>query len=231
MKALAPTPRQSFLFIALGATAALLCLWSPDAGAVSPNVVISQAYGGGGNSGSTWKNDFVELLNRGVSAVDITGWTLQYASAAGSTWTVTPLSGVLNSGQYFLVQQAAGGGGTTDLPIPDVIGTTAMSATAGKVALVNNSTTLSGTCPGSAAIVDLLGYGNTANCYETAVSSPPNATMAVLRYSNGCLDRDNNLIDFFVSTPVPRNTASVRNECQVVPTSPETWGRIKSFYR
>ena len=233
MKALAPTPRayRPVLLVALGALVALAALPASDAGAVSPNVVISQAYGGGGNSGSTWKNDFIELLNTGVTSVDVTGWSVQYASATGTTWIVTPLVGVLAPGQYLLIQQATGGGGTAALPTPEIIGTTAMSATAGKVALVNDSVALSGTCPASLKIVDLLGYGGTANCAEAAVTAAPNATTAVQRLSNGCTDRDNNLIDFTVVTPQPRNSAYPRNECQVVPTSPETWGRIKSFYR
>ncbi len=35
----------------------------PVAHAVSTDVVISQVYGGGGNSGATYKNDFIELFN------------------------------------------------------------------------------------------------------------------------------------------------------------------------
>jgi len=34
-------------------------------------MVISQVYGGGGNSGATYKNDFVELFNNGTSAVPV----------------------------------------------------------------------------------------------------------------------------------------------------------------
>ena len=30
-----------------------------------PSIVISQVYGGGGNSGATLRNDFIELLNTG----------------------------------------------------------------------------------------------------------------------------------------------------------------------
>jgi hypothetical protein len=43
---------------------------------------------------------------------------VQYASAAGTSWQVTKLSGnaVLQPGQYFLVQEAVGTGGTDDLP-------------------------------------------------------------------------------------------------------------------
>src|SRR5579884_3380882 len=56
---------------------------------VSAEVVISQVYGGGGNSGATLKHDFIELFNRGVSSVDLTGWSVQYAPATGDAWQVT----------------------------------------------------------------------------------------------------------------------------------------------
>ena len=39
------------------------------------HLVISQIYGGGGNTGATYQNDFVELYNPGTSPVDVTGWT------------------------------------------------------------------------------------------------------------------------------------------------------------
>ena len=77
------------------------------------DVVISQVYGGGGNSGAEYTNDFIELYNRGGTAVDVTGWSVQYASVTGSSWQVTTLSGVIEPGQYYLVQEAAGAGGTT----------------------------------------------------------------------------------------------------------------------
>jgi hypothetical protein len=67
------------------------------------NVVVSQIYGGGGNSGSTLKNDFIELFNRGDSAVDISGWSVQYASRTGNSWQVTELPNVqLKPGQVSL---------------------------------------------------------------------------------------------------------------------------------
>ena len=52
--------------------------------ATSANVVISEVYGGGGNSGAIWTNDFVELYNRSDAAVDVSGWVVQYYSAAGT---------------------------------------------------------------------------------------------------------------------------------------------------
>ena len=48
------------------------------------SVVISQVYGGGGNSGATYRNDFVELFNRGAEPVSLAGWSIQYASATGA---------------------------------------------------------------------------------------------------------------------------------------------------
>ncbi len=45
---------------------------------VNSNVVISQVYGGGGNSGATYTHDFIELFNRGASSVSLTGWSVQY---------------------------------------------------------------------------------------------------------------------------------------------------------
>ena len=180
--------------------------------AASPNIVISQVYGGGGNSGATYKNDFVELFNLGSTAVDITGWTVQYASAAGTTWTnITALAGTIQPGAYYLVQEAAGAGGTTPLPTPDATGNIAMSASNGKVALVNNSTALIGSCP--TGMVDFVGFGS-ANCYEGAgaTGALSNPT-AALRNGSGCTDTDNNASDFTVSAPAPRNSASSTVSC------------------
>ena len=85
----------------------------------SQSVVISQVYGGGGNAGATIRNDFIEIFNNGIDAVDLTGWSLQYGSAAGifnlSPNVPTPLSGTLAPGHYLLIQEAAGTGGTISL--------------------------------------------------------------------------------------------------------------------
>lgn len=196
------------------------------------DLVISQAYGGGGNSGAVWRNDFVELFNRGNAPVDLAGWSLQYASASGSSWQKTALSGSLQPGQYLLIQQASGAGGSQNLPSPDVLGTIAMSGTAGKLALVSHNTALScgasaGSCAGVAGIVDFLGYGS-ANNSETSPTPALSNTTAALRNNNGCADRDNNSADFTVGTPAPRNRASAAAACGEVlpPPPPEGQTRI-----
>ena len=90
----------------------LIALPMPSAQAVSTTVVISQVYGGGGNSGAVYTHDFVELFNRGTTTVDLTGWSIQYASATGTgnfgaatTQITDPVS--LAPGQYLLVQEAS----------------------------------------------------------------------------------------------------------------------------
>ena len=52
-----------------------------------PNhLVISQVYGGGGNSGAIFSNDYIELFNPGAQDLDLNGLSLQYTSSTGSTW-------------------------------------------------------------------------------------------------------------------------------------------------
>src|SRR5438552_11560991 len=76
----------------------------PPVQGISSGIVISQVYGGGGNTGATFKNDFIELFNRGSSPVIINGWSVQYAAATGTTWQVTNINGTIPAGGYYLVQ-------------------------------------------------------------------------------------------------------------------------------
>ena len=188
--------------------------------AVSGGVVISQVSGGGGNAGAQFKNDFIELFNRGASPVSLSGMSVQYTSSAGSTWAVTALPNVtLAPGQYLLVQEAAGAGAQPNLPTPDATGTIAMSATAGKVALAATTTALTGVCPGG--LVDFVGYGAAANCFEggAPTTTLTNST-AALRAGNGCTDTDSNSTDFTIGAPTPRNTATTAASCGGGDTAP-----------
>jgi hypothetical protein len=186
----------------------------PASPACASAVVVSQVYGGGGNAGATYKNDFVELHNTGATPVSLAGWSVQYASAAGTTWLVTNLSGTIAPGGYFLVQQAGGATGAA-LPAPDVTGTTNMSAAAGKIALVNATTALSGACPSGAQIMDLVGYGGTASCFEGAAAAPgaSSAAQSIQRAGGACTDTGNNSADFAAGPVAPRNAASMANVC------------------
>jgi len=122
-----------------------------------------------------------------------------------------------------LIQEAAGAGGTTNLPTPEATGTIAMSATASKVTLVNTTTALTGSCPAGASIQDFVGYGSTANCFEGSGPTPaPSNTNALLRNNSGCTDTDQNALDFTVGAPNPRHTASATNPCLISSIAPTT---------
>src|SRR5262249_48057977 len=182
-------------------------------------IVISQLYGGGGNSGAQLKNDYIEIFNRGTTTVDLNGWSVQEVSDVGAgTWAVTALCPagpcLLAPGKYFLVQEAAGAGGTLSLPAPDVIGTFNLPGSAGKVALLSSPTPLSGACPTNANILDIVGYGATASCFEGSGPAPSASnTTAVFRKSGGCIDTDNNASDLIISAPNPRNSSALANDC------------------
>ena len=182
-----------------------------------PNdVVISQVYGGGGNTGATLKNDYIELINHSASPVNLNGWSVQAFVSTTSTWQVTLLPNfTLQPGQYFLIQESQGAGGTDNLPMPDAIGTIPVSSTSTKVALVNNTNTITAACPnaGAAGIVDLVGYGAT-DCFEGSGTAPTlDNTTADLRRNEGCFDTDDNANDFVTGGPNPRNSSSPTHDC------------------
>lgn len=181
-------------------------------------VVISQIYGGGGNSGAQYTNDFIELFNRGSVAQDLTGWSVQYASSTGTTWAVTNLTGVtLQPGQYYLIQEAAGTTPSGPLPTADAAGTLAMSGTNGKVLLANVTTAQSGANPTGSQIIDKVGFGS-ANGYETTAMAVLSNTTSGQRLNSGCTDTNNNSADFITGAPNPRNTATALAVCSTAPS-------------
>ena len=173
----------------------------------SPQVAISQIYGGGGNASAPYLYDYIELYNRGSVAVDLSTWSVQYAKYNGSSWSKTSLTGTIQPGHYYLVQEATGGSVGSALPIPDATGSMNMSATQGKVALVENQTTLTVANPaGGTGIADFVGYG-TATAYEGSGPAPaPSATTAIFRANSGATDTDDNSADFTTGAPAPRNS-------------------------
>jgi predicted extracellular nuclease/ketosteroid isomerase-like protein len=169
----------------------------------SSGVVIDEVYGGGGNSGATYTNDFIELANRGASSVDLDGWSVQYHSkSATGSWQATQLSGSIAPGSFYLIGEAKGNSGSTPLPTPDATGGIAMSATDGTVALVSGATAL--TCADGpscvAASVDLVGFG-TAAISEGSDATGASNTASVQR--TDAPDSDDNAADFTSGSPTP----------------------------
>ena len=176
-------------------------------------LVISEIYAHGGD---VYQCDYVELYNGTDTAVDLSGYSIQRASASGNFSQKINLSGSVGAGAYYLIQGSCGAGGAA-LPGPDVAGTLAIAAN-NKIALVNGTALLPCTVncgdptTRDTAIVDFVGMG-AANSFEgTAAVNPTSATAIHRAYdpytalaSNGDVDSDNNQDDFYRKAPEPRS--------------------------
>lgn len=170
-------------------------------------VVINEVYGAGGNSGAVYTHDFVELFNPTSLPIDLTGWSVQYAAATGTgTWQATLLTGTIEAGKHYLIQLAGNPANGLPLPLADVVGTTNMASTSGKVALVHAVTPLSGACPANATIIDRVGYGASANCFEGTAPSPAPSTVVAIQRSPEGVDSQQNNADFKTSAPSPQHS-------------------------
>jgi predicted extracellular nuclease len=173
--------------------------------AASSTVVITEVYGGGGNSGASYTNDFIELTNLSDSPVDLSGWSIQYASAAGTSWTnKITLTGSIAPGGVYLAQGASGGANGQPMPTPDATGSVNLAAGSGKVALVTSTTSLTCTtgCATAAGVVDFVGYG-AANDFETSAAPGISNTTSATR-KDPTKDADNNGTEFEAVNPSPK---------------------------
>jgi hypothetical protein len=215
------------LLVVLAFAAALLV--APAARSASSDMVVSQVYAGGGNSGASYANDFVEIFNRGTTAIDLSTWSVQYASAASASWQATALSGSVQPGRYFLVQLASAAAIGGSLPAPDATGTTNLAQSGGKVAVVRGTTPLTcgasaGSCSANALVADLIGYGSAADYEGAEAADALTSTTAALRAGAGCTDTDANASDFSTEAPAPQNSASAAASCSGGPPPPPTTG-------
>ena len=193
-------------------------------------VLISQVYGAGGNSGAIYKSDYIELYNRSEAAVDLTGWSVQYASASGASWQSVPLAASLAPGKYYLVKLAGGTTGSA-LPSADATGTINMSGTQGKVALRNSTATFTGSSPvGQNGLHDFVGFG-AANAYEGSGAAPsPSKTTAIFRGTGGASDSGDNRDDFSASAPNPRNSGFGSVVAPVITSSTTASGTVGTSF-
>jgi hypothetical protein len=210
--------KRIHLLVLLAAVALPFFAAAPASGSGSGSVVVAEVFAAGGNSGAAYVNDYVELFNRGSGAAALDGWTLQYASASGTTWQLTALGGTIPAGGRYLVQLASGGTNGAALPAADATGTSNLAVTGGKIAVVDGATALScgaspGSCSGVSAVEDLVGYGGAAD-YEGAGAAPgPSATTALARAGGGCTDADDNASDFATAAPNPLNSSAAAAAC------------------
>ncbi len=167
---------------------------------------ISQVYGGGGNSGSLYKSDFVELYNAGATTIDLSNYAVQYTSATGSVWQETLLSGLVLPGHYYLIQESGGASGTQNLPTPQVSGTINLSSSSGKIALTKSQTLLTGSNPlANSSIVDFIGYGTADTYLGTAAAPALSNTTSAIRANYGNTNSSSNSADFSTGVVTPRD--------------------------
>ncbi|MDY0111155.1 MAG: lamin tail domain-containing protein [Candidatus Krumholzibacteria bacterium] len=222
-------------------TAIAVLALSTAAWGSSPNVRISQVYGGGGstNPDASYNQDFVELFNFSEDTVDISGWALEYGSATGnwgsstSNYFIFPDGTQIPPCSYLLIACGNPSSGGADLPPADFACTINASGTNGKVGLFNalNANVPCGSeTPGT--LVDKVAYGS-ANCWEgSGATGVLSITTAAVRLGGGMLDTDDNATDFVVDTPDPRSSLSPLNEeCLAVSAQQINWSQLKSSFR
>ncbi len=150
--------------------------------------------------------------------MDVSGWTVQYASATGTTWQVTALTGSIAPGRHYLVQLASGGTVGAALPTPDATGTSNLAVSGGKVAVARSTAALAcgatpGSCSAVTSVADLAGYGTASDYEGGAAAAPIDNTTAATRGSGGCDDTDANGADFTSAAATPRNSSNAVLTC------------------
>ena len=179
---------------------ALVSLPMDSASAVpSTTLVINEVYGGGGNAGppaATFQNDFIEIRNIGTTTVDLSSYSVQYASSTGTSWNADATWAAASPpAATYLVQGGGRRHGSSPARAPTPPATSNLSGTDGKVALVSSPTALTcgADCDSAAGVVDFVGYG-TANDFE--------GTAAPAAHQRGLRDRAT------APAPTPTTTAT-----------------------
>ena len=189
------------------------CLLAPLSAVSQTRLVISQLYGGGGNTGAQFTNDFVELYNPTTAPISLNGLSLQYAASTSASWNSVSLPNVsIPASHYFLIQAAAGTTVTNAplSPVADFVvpatGSSGnalnFSATAGKVVIANGTAALTVACPAATAYVDLIGFG-AANCFEGTGPAPTLSNTTAAIRANLTVDNVDNSTDYTAGVPTP----------------------------
>ena len=204
------TPRKSLgAAFAIALAAGTVSVVAPTANAAvdGSNVIINEVYGGGGNAGGKFNNDFVELYNPTDAEIDISGWKLNQKAANGNTGNTVKLSGKVPAKGFFLIQgDSQDNEKSQDLPKADLVGSFNFGAKAAIAELIDNN----------GQIADLVGWGTTAKGAETSPAKGTANATSVQRKDVG-VDTDNNAIDFIVAEPTPQNSGNT-GETPVDPT-------------
>ncbi|MCJ8152181.1 lamin tail domain-containing protein [Chryseobacterium sp. SSA4.19] len=187
-------------------------------------IIISEIYGGGGDAGSTLKNDYIILKNIGTETASLQGATLQYAPSNKNFAQYHTLPDItLSPGQSYLIQEGSGGGGTTDLPAPDFMAANIMNfdgsqsssegldidRISGRVVLAGNA--LQVISPNDPQIIDLVNYGSTVRFAGTGAGITPTAATSFKRMEN----TPSNVPDFVIAPASLVNSMSINGSTTI----------------
>jgi hypothetical protein len=186
--------------------AAAACLTGADGRAGTQCLVVNEVWTGAGGAGAPYNRNYVELVNRCSTTIDLSGLFVRTLDSANSIRADVGLSGSLGAGRHFLIGYGDPAPGPS-LPAPDASYPLGGFAP-GKVYVENGSVNPTLACPSGASIVDQVDYGTNATpCIEGSGEAPrPTATKSIAR--TGCLDTDDDAPDFSLMTPSPENSSA-----------------------
>lgn len=181
---------KKFVKVALAMNIAVMLGTSQPVEAASDTVVIYEVFGGGGNSGATYKNDYIVLKNISKENQSLDGLFVHRGSS--NAWHDSiGLSGTLKPGQYYLIE-AQEGFNKDAKSLPRVSDVSAPKMGIGgknfSIALTRDDKT-----PSSSNTIDLLGAG-TSILNESLPSEAAANNIAIRRIND--VDTDNNANDF-----------------------------------
>lgn len=205
---------KQFLFgslgtaLALSGVTALATTPAADANTGGTDLVISEVYGAGGNTGAVYNADFVELYNPTTGPLSLSGLAIHYRSAAGgSGGAPVALTGSVPAKGHYLIRMSAAGANGAALPTPDATASLAMAAAGGQVALQKGTAVIatSGNTSSNASFVDFVGASGSSS-FETAATTSAATAAKSLNRTNGA-DSDSNAADFALADPTPTNAS------------------------
>ena len=208
------SPKRLAALASAALAVAGITVLAPTASQANPagtDLVISEVYGAGGNTGAAFNADFVELYNPTANPVDLLGTYVTYRSASGASGGAMALRGSLAAGDHYLVRMSATGAVGALCPTPDRVASPSisMAAAGGQVLLTEGfgPVTAIGNLAGTAGMIDMVGLDPAGtNSFEGSAGPAATATQSANRNAAGT-DTDNNSADFALAAPSPEACA------------------------
>lgn len=195
--------------VRVGVIISMIMVWPAQIlAAPASHIVISEIQTG---SVSDSSQEFVELYNPTSTSISVDNWTVEYASAAGTTWTKkATLTGTIPAFGYFLLATAGYASG-------DGIMTSGLAGTSGHIRLKNTN----------GAVIDLVGWGAATHPEGSAIDAPTSGGSIervpgrLNSLAGNGEDNDNNATDFVLrETAEPQRSTSAVEDPSLAPPEP-----------